>query len=171
MPSKIQKLEVSMKLSKILKLLVILMVFAVGQNTWAQGFSIGGGLGLPSLLEVRVGYETNDFGVRSYLNLIGLWGADIYARVSVPNPNVTYRIGIGVVFNKDVEVGFRGLVGIAWSLTPNIVLTYELRPMYFPSLWSDTSTTNELFLFNAFAKAIGQLFSLVSMSLTLEYHF
>jgi hypothetical protein len=93
-----------MKLSKILRLFVLLMVFTVGQNAWAQGFSIGAGLGLPSLLEVRVGYETNDFGVRSYLNLIGLWGADIYARVSVLNPNVTYRIGVGVVFNKDVEV-------------------------------------------------------------------
>jgi hypothetical protein len=167
MPSKIQKLEVRMQLSKILRLFVALMVFAVGQNAWAQGFSIGVGVDLPTFVEVRVGYETNDFGVRTYLGLAGLLGADIYAKGALGSSDRGFRLGVGI-FTDLSGIAFRGVIGTTWAISPNVVLSYEWRPMYIPSLWADTSGSNPLV---TIGYTLARAFTLFSMTFSLEYHF
>jgi hypothetical protein len=149
-----------------------MIVLVFGHTATAQGFSVGAGLDLPSFFEVRVGYETNDFGVRAYLTYFGLWGADVYARIPTATPTLAFRYGAGVVVSKAFqEVGIRGLIGIAWTATPNTVLAFEFRPMYLPSLWSDTPTSDPVYLVTVFSKAFGRLFALFSITLSFEYHF
>ena len=154
-----------------IKSLLIMIVLVFGHTATAQGFSVGAGLDFPSLLEVRVGYETNDFGVRAYLSYFGLWGADIYARIARTS-NIAVRFGVGVmVFKGFQEVGIRGLIAIASTVAPNTVLALEFRPMYLPSLWSDTPTSDPVYLVTVFSKAFGRLFTLFSITFSLEYHF
>jgi hypothetical protein len=154
-----------------IKSLLIMIVLVFGHTTTAQGFSVGAGLDSPGLLEVRVVYETNDFGVRAYLTYFGLWGTDIYARLARTS-NITLRFGVGVVVFKDFqEVGIRGLIAIASIVAPNTVFALEFRPMYFPSVWSETPTSDPVYLLTVFSKAFGRLFTLFSITFSLEYHF
>jgi hypothetical protein len=154
-----------------IKSLLIMIVFVCSQGAWAQGFSVGAGLDSPGLLEVRVVYETNDFGVRAYLTYFGLWGTDIYARMARTS-NITLRFGVGVVVFKDFQdVGIRGLIAIASTVAPNTVFALEFRPMYLPSVWSETPTSDPVYLVTVFSKAFGQLFTLFSINFSLEYHF
>lgn len=122
-----------------------MIVLVFGHTALAQGFSVGTGLDFPSLLEVRAGYETNDFGVRAYLTLFGLFGADIYAKVPTKNLNFHFRFGAGV-FSDFRALGFRGVIGVEWMIAANTGLVFELRPMYFPSFWSDTWNSNPFLL-------------------------
>jgi hypothetical protein len=156
-----------MQLSKILRVFVLMVVCSIGQSAWAQGFSVGVGLDFPTLIEVRVGYETNDFGVRSYLGLAGLLGADIYAKGAFGNSDRSFRLGVGI-FTDLKGIAYRGLIGITWSISPNVVFSYEWRPMYIPSLWTDTPNSNA---FINVGNALVRAFTLFSMTVSLEYHF
>lgn len=152
-----------------IKNLLIMIVLVFGHTATAQGFSVGAGLDSPGLLEVRVGYETDDFGLRTYLTLFGLFGADIYAKVPTQNLNFhfNFRFGVGVLTDFR-ELGFRGVIGVEWMIAANTGLVFELRPMYFPSLWSDTWNSNPFLLVPAIL--LGWL-TLGSFTLSLEYHF
>lgn len=154
-----------------IKSLLIMIVLVFGHNALAQGFSVGTSLDSPGLLEVRIGYETNDFGVRAYLTYFGLWGADIYTRIARTS-NITVRFGVGIVVFKDFQdVGIRGLIAIASTVAPNTVFALEFRPMYLPSVWSETPTSDPVYLVTVFSKAFGRLFTLFSITFSLEYHF
>ncbi len=150
---------------------LIMLVFMFAQGAWAQGFSVGASLDSPSVLEVRVGYEAQDFGVRAYLTYLGLWGADVYASIDRTS-NIAVRFGVGIVVFKDFQdLVIRGLIAIASTVAPNTVLALEFRPMYLPSLWSDTPISDPVYLVTVFSKAFARLFTLFSITFSLEYHF
>ena len=85
---------------------------------------------------------------------------------------MTVRFGVGIVIFKDFQdVGIRGLIAMASIVAPNTVFALEFRPMYLPSVWSETPTSDPVYLVTVFSKAFGRLFTLFSITFSLEYHF
>ncbi len=155
-----------MKRSSIVRWLIGAILLALAQSARAEGFSVGAGFDLPSLIEVRVGYEASDFGVRAYLDPLGLLaGADIYAKAPVNDFGASFRIGAGVITDFQ-SVGFRGVLGVEWVIVPNVALVFELRPILLPSLWVSSSDPL-VYSFNGVLQAL----LLFSSSVALEYRF
>jgi hypothetical protein len=120
-----------MKRSTVYRLIVGVIVLALSDGARAEGFSVGAGFGLPSLIEIRVGYEARDFGGRAYVDLTSLWtGADVYAKLPVGDFGLSFRLGAGVLTDFK-SVGFRGVIGTEWVFVPNVALVFEYRSSWF----------------------------------------
>ena len=155
-----------MKRSGILKWLIGVTLLVLAQNAQAEGFSVGAGFDLPSLVEVRVGYEARDFGVRTYLDVLSHWvGVDGYAKLPLGDSGVSFRAGAGVITDFK-SVGFRGVLGWEWMLAPNVALVGELRPLLVPSLWASDPNP-----FVNIGNEILQIWLLLSVTIALEYRF
>ncbi len=155
-----------MKPSSIQRWLFGIILLALAQNAQAEGFSMGAGFDLPSLLEVRVGYEARDFGVRAYLDVLTLWaGVDGYAKLPLNDSGLSFMAGAGVITDFK-SVGFRGVIGWEWVLAANVALVAELRPILLPSLWA--SDPNPLINIGNY---LLQSWLLFSASFALEYRF
>jgi hypothetical protein len=161
-----QNLGGTMKRSGIRRWLIGVILCAFAQSARAEGFSVGAGFGLPSLIEVRVGYEARDFGVRTYLDLVSLWaGADGYAKLPVRDSGLSLRLGAGLLTDFK-SVGFRGVIGAEWVFVPNAALVFEYRPIF---LISSSASSSDPFVNILYA--IGQAFLIFSFTVALEYRF
>ncbi len=155
-----------MKRSSIVKWLIGVILLAFAQSARAEGFSVGAGLDFPSVIEVRVGYEARDFGVRTYLDLVSLWaGADVYAKLPVGDSGLSYRVGAGVLTDFK-SVGFRGVLGAEWVFVPNVAFVFDWRPIFLVSS-SDSSSDPLVNLLYT----IGRAFLIFSFTIALEYRF
>lgn len=148
---------------------VILCALGFATHAHAEGFSVGGAVGLPTLLEARVGYDAPEFGVRAYITALStVIGADAYAKF--PLGWMTIRLGGGVFsFSPFTELGFRALIGFVFQLEPNVFLVSELRPMFIPSLLSGASGERGV-VFGIFSH-LALAMTLISFSVSLEFHF
>jgi hypothetical protein len=160
-----------MKRSTVYRLIVGVIVLALSDGARAEGFSVGGSLGLPLILEIRVGYEADDFGVRAYVAppilLKTVVGADAYAKFPMNEYGLKLRVGAGALTDF-LSVAFRGVVGFEVPIGPNVFAFYEWRPIVVPSLWFGPSSTNVL---DEAAIRLARVFTLLSFSLGLEYRF
>jgi hypothetical protein len=127
-----------MKRSLILGALTLCAMLWSGSGTRAQagsGGTVGFGLGLPTLLEVRLGYQAEDFGVRAYGGslIVTALGVDGYARLQTDWG--AWRVGGGLAylsegFSATQWLALRALLGAELRLSQSVALTLEWRPGY-----------------------------------------
>lgn len=134
-------------------LMVVLLVLGLASAGLAQNFSLGAGLGLPSLAEARVAYETPEFGLRGYADLSSGFGVDAYARLG------NARLGGGAYFWAG-EVVPRLLLGGVLEVASNLMLALEYRPALLLGLLNSPGEER-------LAAVLGFLF----FSIGLEYRF
>ena len=119
-------------------LITLAIIFSgFGLNANAQRFSVGLNLGLPSLLEARIAYETPEFGIRLYYGapfILPSVGVDAYAIVANPLGSWRFGAGLGTLsytagnYNDRLWLALRGLVGFKFDLGSNLGLALEWRP-------------------------------------------
>lgn len=110
---------------------MLLIVVGLG-SAKAEGFSIGGAVGLPTLVDARVVYEEDSFGIRGHATLLGFLGLDVYMRLGDPT-RWGYRLGVGLWdfwATSTPFLGWRGLLGVVYTLSPQIAVAFEVRPMF-----------------------------------------